>query len=582
MDEQNNQVIPKQDLSIVVEEDDSKTTIAMPQNEGLIIGDAVNKCLEELKLNGIEKLSHGEIRNALFNSINDAFDVHNIECARGETFKRIKELPNNVIAKALAARCIAGLLSWNTKDPDDGIVMIYQEEGYDKGIYSSSDLMFQKLVKEYKDSYLKPKDVDEVKKLMRSELKMISVTDDPNLVFLKNGILNLKTKKMLEFTPDIVSTRKNRYGLEYDPVTRDILPVAPPMFPMDDGSMWTFDEWLTTLSSHPRVINLLWQVISAVCRPNVRYGKCAVFNNSDGNNGKGTLCELLKELAGEYVSIPFSKFSDGSFLKDIVKSSAIICDENSTDSYIKDPSNLKAIISGDTFALRCLFLDAKTFAFRGVVIQCANGVPKSSDTSESFYRRFIIIPFDNRFEGCEKKIIKDRFMHSEELIRYVLWKVLTQMPIFDTFDVPEECEQEMEKYKLGNDPVLQFVQDIIPQLKWNKVPCAFLHDLYMAYCRENNPSGRTLGITNFTERAVRYVMKYFPGDWEYKKQVHFGKKDNTEGEPLVVEYGLPEARWKSPTYKGTDPVKIGMPNFSESYKSVFVRRDVDDDSNDND
>ena len=59
-------------------------------------------------------------------------------------------------------------------------------------------------------------------------------------------------------------------------------------------------------------------------------------------------------------------------------------------------------------------------------------------------------------------------MKRKEVVEYVMYKVLNMN--YYEFDVPEVCKNALEEYKEFNDPVRQFMAEIMPQLQWDFVP----------------------------------------------------------------------------------------------------------------
>lgn len=67
-------------------------------------------------------------------------------------------------------------------------------------------------------------------------------------------------------------------------------------------------------------------------------------------------------------------------------------------------------------------------------------------------------------------------MKRKEVVEYVMYKVLNIN--YYEFDLPEACKNALEEYKEFNDPVRQFMSEIMPELQWDLVPFTFLYDLY--------------------------------------------------------------------------------------------------------
>ena len=157
--------------------------------------------------------------------------------------------------------------------------------------------------------------------------------------------------------------------------------------------------------------------------------------------------------------------------------SAIITDENDTSTYLDDASALKSIITGDPFQINRKFKDPRALRFRGFMTQCVNAYPRLRDRSESMYRRLLVVPFNKRFEGHERKYIKNDYLYRQDVLEYVLFHVLHDMDYYE-LSTPEVCVAALNEYRMVNDPVRDFCEDILPQASWDLLPWTFLHDLY--------------------------------------------------------------------------------------------------------
>ena len=120
-----------------------------------------------------------------------------------------------------------------------------------------------------------------------------------------------------------------------------------------------------SLSDDPDIVNVLWEVLGAIVRPNVPWNKSAWFYSETGNNGKGTLCELMRQLCGDgsFASIPLSDMGKDFMLEPLTRATAIIVDENDVGTYIDKAANLKAIITNDAISINRKFKHAISYRF---------------------------------------------------------------------------------------------------------------------------------------------------------------------------------------------------------------------------
>ena len=521
---------------------------SLPATKNTVIRNATRDYLSTVDLNNIP--SPDEIEAGIINEVKIAFDLENAIRPKGSKWKVPDELIPAQIADILlklypvANVCCAG----ENADTAYDILSVYQDDGPNKGIYVSDDEEFNKLVRQFNYG-ISQKGIEEVRATVKTYAPRVKVCIEKNLIAVNNGVFDYDTKKLLPFTPELVFTVKSK--VDYNDKAQNVK-----IHNSDDNMDWDVESWMKSLSDDIDVVNVLWQVIGAIIRPNVRWGKSAWFYSETGNNGKGTLCELMRALCGDgsYASISLSEMGKDFMLEPLVRASAIIVDENDVGTYIDKAANLKAIITNDVIQINRKFKTPIAYRFRGFMVQCLNEMPRINDKSDSFYRRQLFIPFQKCFTGVERKYIKEDYLHRKEVLEYVLYKVLNMD--YYSFTVPTACELALEEYKEYNDPFTQFMKDIMPKLKWNFVPFGFLYDVYEAWCKrygvrkENNPIS---GITAFKKAVNEYLVQNLDWDCDTNKSQRPGK-DMDGSEPLIWEYNL--QRWMNPKYIGTDQINF--------------------------
>ena len=450
-------------------------------------------------------------------------------------------------------------------DSSYDLLAIYQSEGLDEGLYVTDDEVFRNLARSY-NYQLTTREFNEFMTALRDMVPRKECCHEPNLIAVNNGIFNFDTKQLLPFTPDLVFMAKSR--INYNPNAQNITIHNP-----DDNTNWDVESWMHSLSDDPDIVNVLWEVLGAIVRPNVPWNKSAWFYSETGNNGKGTLCELMRQLCGDgsFASIPLSDMGKDFMLEPLTRATAIIVDENDVGTYIDKAANLKAIITNDAISINRKFKQAISYRFYGFMVQCLNEMPRIKDKSDSFWRRQLFIPFTKCFTGAERKYIKHDYLHRIEVLEYVLYRVL-HMDNY-TLSVPDACKAALAEYKDFNDPVRQFIEEIVPRLSWDLVPYTFLYDLYRAWYERNNPKGAVSSSVTF-KKDFRTLMKDNPV-WDcsdHTKNRRTGTKLDYP-EMLIQEFHL--TSWMNPRYTASyDKAKMCTPDNLQEFYTGMERRPV--------
>lgn len=465
-----------------------------------------------------------------------------------------KLIPSQIADILLCKHHIKKLALAGMGVPDEhDILGVYQA---DEGLYITDRSYFERLIREYNYT-IESKGIEEVMKKLEAVAERTERCTDKDLIAVQNGIFDYKSKKLLPFSPDYVFTAKSR--VKYNPFAQKVVIHNP-----NDGTDWDVDSWIADLFDEPELEQLIWEILSAVLRPNVPWNKSVWFLSEQGNNGKGTLCSLMRQLlgSGTHTSISLADFAKDFMLTSLISANAVISDENDVNVFIDSAANLKAAITGDTLSINRKHKDPINMVFRGMIIQCVNAVPRVRDRSASFMRRFLIIPFNKCFTGRERKYIKEDYLKRQDVLEYVLYKVLNTN--FYEFSEPVACVQAMKEFRYVNGPIEQFVEDILPECRWNLLPNEFLYELYRAWMKRNCPSGKEVNKAQFL-KELKTLLKT-SSEWDCPDTSRDVGNKMSEAEPLILEYEL--EHWYSPSYRGTDIDKLCHPATKKSYRGI--------------
>ena len=497
------------------------------------------------------------LKKCLIDAIRDNIDLENAILPKGQKLKYPSALAFPEIATVMDTLYHIRNISC-AGEGHTPILAMYQTEGENEGIYDTSEDAFLAIARQLNSS-LKMREFTEVMSVLRVKAKKAERTNDRDLIAVNNGIFNYKTKELLPFSPDYVFLSKSHVDyIENAP--------NPVIHNDDDGTDWDVENWIREIADDDEIAQLLWQIVGAIIRPHNAWEKTAWLYSQKGENGKGTLCELMRNLCGpgSYASIGLAAFSREFLLEPLIHASAIINDENSVGEFLVDNANFKAVVTGDPIQLNRKFKSPITFKFHGFMVQCINKLPRIKDQTDSFYRRLLFIPFSKSFSKRARKYIKQDYVGRKEVLEYVLWKVLN-MNYYELSE-PAACRALLYEYKDFNDPVREFVADIMPRLVWDLIPFNFIYDLYKSWFRRYCPSGSVQSRQTFVSDLLS-ILPELP-DWECPGRGNRIRPGHMmdKPEPLIAEYDLVE--WKNPVYCGGDLNKICHPALKESYRGL--------------
>lgn len=490
--------------------------------------------------------SPATIEESLIAATNKEFSVENTGRTGNHKINLLKRLTFSQVAQILIHlhRVARIAPSGRNTDRDLDLLAVYVDKGEDEGIYATSEDHIRSIARLY-NRELTINDSREVMTVLREEAPRLNRCSDRDLIAVNNGIFDYRTKELKSFSPEYVFLSKAR--VDYD------ANALSPGIQTPDGDTWEVETWMQTLSDDDEIVALLWEILGAIVRPHVRWNKSAWFYSTRGNNGKGTLVELMRNLVGtaSYASIPISDFGKDFLLEPLTRASAILVDENDVGAFIDRAANLKAIITNDVISINRKYKTPIAYQFWGFMVQCLNEFPRIKDKSESFYRRQLFVPFTKNFTGSERRYIKDDYVTRDSVLQYVLKRVLHMN--YYVLSEPEAARLVLEEYKGFNDPVRSFWDEFEEAFVWDLLPFSFLYDLYKAWFVKTNPSGSPTGRNVFVNDLVGIVDKSTLWYCTDKAAKIRPASRMSAPEPLIARFDLKD--WMNQTYTGTDPLK---------------------------
>ncbi|OPX83385.1 MAG: hypothetical protein A4E53_04660 [Pelotomaculum sp. PtaB.Bin104] len=319
---------------------------------------------------------------------------------------------------------------------------------YQGGVYidGGTDLI-RKECKERLDTEFKKDRVNEViyyieTASMHDSTELNTRTD---VINVKNGLLKWKTGELLPHNPKYFCTIQ--------------LPVN-----------------YNLNASCPNIDRFLCEILPADCLPTVEemFGystlpvvalQKAFMLTGSGSNGKGTLIDLLSAFIGKQniSNVPLQELSDHRFKRAEIFGKLINVFADLSSKALENTSYFKMIVTGDEIDAERKHKDPFFFRPFARLVFSANELPRTTDQTYAYFRRWIIIPFQKRFvigENADTGILKK--ITTEQELSGLLNRALNglrRVQATKTFTVTEATREALEKYRLANDTVAAFAKE---------------------------------------------------------------------------------------------------------------------------
>jgi putative DNA primase/helicase len=202
-----------------------------------------------------------------------------------------------------------------------------------------------------------------------------------------------------------------------------------------------------------------------------------------GKNGKSSFIRLMVKFLGkenvsnkELKQITEDRFSLSALYGKLLNSASDISNEA-----LQQTGKFKELTGEDPVDAEVKFKDSFSFVNYAKFLFSANKLPKTTDESYAFFRRWILLSFPNTFEGdlCNSNIIED-ITTPEELSGFFNWAMegLQRLLTNGDFSYGKTVEDVAEQYKTLSDPIYAYVHEFLICKAGEYI---FKDDLYQSY-----------------------------------------------------------------------------------------------------
>lgn len=338
---------------------------------------------------------------------------------------------------------------------------------YKDGYYSSSMKEIEKIMLKYINNSTNSTRTEVIRylELLCQNAKMAN----PKYIVVANGIYDLESKKLLEFSSSYII--KNKIPWSYSP----------------NAYNETLDKTLDKICCNDKSLRLLIEeMIGYTLFRRNELGKAFILTGQ-GANGKSTLLEVITELIGEenIASVSLEELNHRFKTFQLEGKLSNIGDDIS-NKYIEDNSTFKKLVTGEKVNVERKGRDPFDFKNYSKLIFSANELPRINDLSGGLKRRLIFIPFNATFSKKDKDydpFILDKLV-SNEAIEYLLKLAihgLERVLKNHSFTSSKASEEVWEAYESLNNPVVNFLEE-------NNIENETVQDIYLKYsvwCAEN-------------------------------------------------------------------------------------------------
>lgn len=291
----------------------------------------------------------------------------------------------------------------------------------------------------------------------------------PYLLNVRNGTVNLVTKKLQKHNPEDMLTQF--IDIDYNP----------------DATGDRFQEFILEICNDDKELaNYLQSVYGYAITGETREQRL-FMEIGFGANGKSTLNEVVFIVAANYAErVDFSLFqkklssSVNSPTPELAKLKGkriVLCSE--TDNNQLNEAKIKEITGGTKITARALYGTPFSYTPEFTVILDGNQLPTIKGTDYGIWRRIVVIPFQRKFD--KDVTLKDNLLKEKEAI--LKWLIDGAYKYYNE-GLPKckAVKKATAEYQAEENTVDAFIKYSIIEKADSKYSAKALYDAYAQYC----------------------------------------------------------------------------------------------------
>lgn len=275
----------------------------------------------------------------------------------------------------------------------------------------------------------------------------------PDKIVVQNGVVNLRTKKLTPFDPELYLTK--RINIPYDPTVKSqYLDMILDALPQDTGDWFMKMAGQSLTGYHPT-------------------SDIMIFLKGNGSNGKSTILNLLTATAGEYGGLPpqscLVKTRNGGDNFNLVSFKGLRQGviEELPDKQL-DTVRMKLLTGTEYITARGLYKDNETFKVESTIWVSCNILPQVIEYDHGTWRRIVLVEFDKTYKSKKSDVVMkndrlgnshvreaslhDKNTHIEFLARRIEGAYQWFKRGYDP-DLPKSVEESTQKWKDSGDNI---------------------------------------------------------------------------------------------------------------------------------
>lgn len=316
----------------------------------------------------------------------------------------------------------------------------------------------------------KRRHIEETVSWLRAHVATDFSAPPSNVLNVRNGLLDWRSGELTEHSPDLHTA------------------VQLPIQWKPDAQCPGIDAFLADVLPDAECVDLVFEIAGYALIPENTMHK-AVLLLGPGRNGKSVLLSVLRALIGaaNVAAVPLQLLSESRFAAGCLYGKlANVCGDLDARA-VKNTDMFKMLTGGDLLYADKKYSQPFSFINYALPIFSANEPPLSSDQSEAWFARWVVIPMDKRIPAERRDPhLTEKLTTPAELEGFMVRAVegLRRLMERGRFPTPKAVEDAGDEYRERLDTVRGFLKDDCELGGESFTARKFLYIAYQSWCRD--------------------------------------------------------------------------------------------------
>lgn len=281
------------------------------------------------------------------------------------------------------------------------------------------------------------------------------------MINFENGVYDLDSEELVEHSP--------KFNFSYK---------IPHKYPENPPDCNKINQFLESLVRDDESVKTLKEIAGYLLLPDYPINKAFILVGQ-GSNGKSKYLDLLKNILGEdnYANKSLHELEENRFATQKLYGKLACFDDDLPSKKLKNSNKMKKLTGGSDIGAEVKYGGQFDFKNYSKLVFATNEMPKTSDNSDGFFRRWIIQEFPYKFkqnpdeenplhkQAKNKRDLMNTVTDEKELQGFI-WEVVEDLKDVienNEFTYSSNADQVRNKWREFSKPLTRFIDKYINQ-----------------------------------------------------------------------------------------------------------------------